>query len=651
MKRDGIIQLAATAVMVIALACAGVLAVSLNASIGRNRLVYTEIAEKGDPPEVALGIAMGAFRGIFVNYLWMRANDLKEDGKYWEAIELSKAITRLQPRFPRVWVFHAWNMAYNISVKTQTPEERWNWVQAGIRLIRDEAIPANPSDLILHKELAWLYLHKVQAYADDSNLYYKRKVAEEFTIVIGEPPRGDSLMLDRQAAMKAYTDWFRVIVDAPATIDEVLSADPTSTELLQKLAAIVGQEPYIAILRRYEIAKAVERSGRKEFFLKQMGTKSVAFQALVIDPKYARVWNLFVPHMRKRVLTDDYHYEPVRMLRVMQKYGPLDWRHPASHAVYWSSRGVELSLPRFTEANKDNFDFINVDRMTIQAIQELQRSGEIYFNFLEQSIIRNSTYMAIPNPHYTEIYGDIMDEIIARSWADTDKRAYSFYAAGYENFLKDQIRFFYRRGQRDEAERLYTRLRKLPQANMNDPSRAWDLSKPLDELVQNELVDRQTSPDVARGEIVGSLQRAFSTGLIGGNTEVFRQEREYAKRQHRFFFEEQFRINAINPELIRMAQIDPDFHVFEGQVFAALASNVGFDEAELMYLRAPDDLRVYAYDLLQDTYRKAVTDNAAQGERPFDVIFPEPNGLEAHRAAMERKRQAEQARQIQNETK
>jgi hypothetical protein len=68
-----------------------------------------------------LGIAMGAFRGIFVNWLWMRANDLKEQGKYYEAVDLAKTITRLQPRFPRVWAFHAWNLAYNISVATNTP--------------------------------------------------------------------------------------------------------------------------------------------------------------------------------------------------------------------------------------------------------------------------------------------------------------------------------------------------------------------------------------------------------------------------------------------------------------------------------------------------------------------------------------------------
>lgn len=114
---------------------------------------------------------MGAFRGIFVNWLWFRANEMKEKGQYYEAMELARAITTLQPRFPQVWVFHVWNMAYNISVATNTPEERWQWVNAGVRLLRKDGIRANPNDMLLHKELAWIFLHKIVGITDDANQY------------------------------------------------------------------------------------------------------------------------------------------------------------------------------------------------------------------------------------------------------------------------------------------------------------------------------------------------------------------------------------------------------------------------------------------------------------------------------------------------
>ena len=181
-------RLVAILLIVLSLAGSVYMVPAIAASAGRHKITITERAEDSDPPEVSLGIAMGAFRGLFVNILWMRANDMKEAGLFHEAIELANTITKLQPRFPRVWVFHAWNLAYNISVETQTPEERYQWVLAGVRLLRDEAIPANPTDIMLHKELAWILLHKIGGYTDDANRFYKREWAAEWTVVVGVPP-------------------------------------------------------------------------------------------------------------------------------------------------------------------------------------------------------------------------------------------------------------------------------------------------------------------------------------------------------------------------------------------------------------------------------------------------------------------------------
>jgi len=82
MTRDRRLQLIALVVMLGAMGVSGVLAVQLAASAGRYKLTYTDRAQDDDPPAVALGIAMGAFRGMFVNFLWIRANELKEAGRF-----------------------------------------------------------------------------------------------------------------------------------------------------------------------------------------------------------------------------------------------------------------------------------------------------------------------------------------------------------------------------------------------------------------------------------------------------------------------------------------------------------------------------------------------------------------------------------------
>ena len=77
MKGNSTVRIASAAALVGFLVSGALVSSMLNASVGRHRLAYAEVAEEGDPPEVGIGIAMGAFRGLFVNYLWMRAQQLK----------------------------------------------------------------------------------------------------------------------------------------------------------------------------------------------------------------------------------------------------------------------------------------------------------------------------------------------------------------------------------------------------------------------------------------------------------------------------------------------------------------------------------------------------------------------------------------------
>src|SRR5215210_9115998 len=70
------------------------------------------------PPVLAFTtVALGGFRGLIANALWIRANELQNDGKYFEMVQLADWITKLEPTFVQVWIVQAWNMAYNISVK------------------------------------------------------------------------------------------------------------------------------------------------------------------------------------------------------------------------------------------------------------------------------------------------------------------------------------------------------------------------------------------------------------------------------------------------------------------------------------------------------------------------------------------------------
>ncbi len=154
---------------------------------------------KNAPPMLAFTtVALGGFRGLISNFLWIRANDLQQDDKYFEAAQLANWITDLEPTFAQVWLFQAWNMAYNISVKFKDFPDRWRWVERGIELLRDDGLRYNPNSVDIHRELAWFFQHKMGQNLDDANMYYKSQWALEMKPFFGPNGTNFDLLLSPQ---------------------------------------------------------------------------------------------------------------------------------------------------------------------------------------------------------------------------------------------------------------------------------------------------------------------------------------------------------------------------------------------------------------------------------------------------------------------
>jgi hypothetical protein len=637
MTRDTKVQGLASIVLIVALLSSSALATRLSALAGKHKLTYTEQAEEGQPWEVTAGIAMGAFRGIFVNWLWIRANNLKEEGKFYESNQLAEVITRLQPRFPRVWVFHAWNMSYNISVSTQTPSERWDWVSAGVSLLRDRGLAANPNDLLIHKELAWIFLHKIGGYTDDANGYYKRRFAQEWSVVLGVPPPREQEDLNRKKAIAKCVARLRGIADAPETVSEVIAKEPAVATLRDRLMneAKVGQ-PNVLLLAQYEYCKALGKSARKSIIQKGAGPNDLAFQAIVDDPAMAKAWEALNNWLRKRILIDTYHMEPDRMVRYTEKYGPIDWRHPAAHALYWSARGSDLAKPRYRgEIDRPEMDFLNTDRVTVQSIQDLFRGGDVYFDFLASFSDPNMLFLAMPNIHFVKAYADVLDEMFnplyTGIFGDRAKRQFTMLWHGYENFIREAITYYYRLGLFDEANEWQTSLREDPRKNTTNIERLEELNLPLEAFVDNELKGEASRPAIAVAQVRGSLAAAFASGLVAGDANLFTRQFQYAQKLHRYYMEEQLRNTPAGGSTERMAHMDPDFEILSGQIFQSFITNLSMENAQTAYLNAPENLRCWAYDALRNSrFVQMADEDAKQGGQSFDRVFPKPDNFEAY---------------------
>ena len=159
---------------------------SMNVERAQLGLTHVAVLENAPPMLAFTTVALGGFRGLISNLLWMRANDLQQDDKFFEAVQLATWITELEPHFTQVWLFLGWNMAYNISVKFKDFSDRWRWVDRGIILLRDEGLHYNPDDVLIYRELSWFYQHKMGQNLDDANMYYKQQWAEAMKPYFGE---------------------------------------------------------------------------------------------------------------------------------------------------------------------------------------------------------------------------------------------------------------------------------------------------------------------------------------------------------------------------------------------------------------------------------------------------------------------------------
>lgn len=357
-----------------------------------------QLGQTAPPVLVFTTVALGGFRGLIANALWLRAVDLQEQDKYFEKVQLADWITKLQPHFVQVWTMQAWDMAYNISVKFSNPRDRWLWVQRGIELLRDEALRYNPDETLIYRELAWFFQHKMGADLDDAHRYYKSRWAEEMDQVL------------------AGTNYVALI--NPQTEDELA---------------------------------------------------------------------------RARLLREKYKMDPEIMREIDDEYGPLEWRLPEAHAVYWATIGFRKSKSK---------DLMPLRRTLYQPLYlAFQRGRLIVLNTPAGRQFQFGPNLAmIPNANraYERMAADDAE------YRDHIKNA-------HRNFLKDAIYYLYTHNRRAEAEQWKRYLEKeYPDVLFTDYRQTDKPSVRVADLTLDEYAAARVT------EVVGETSNIRVTSAIEG---------------------------------------------------------------------------------------------------------------------------------------
>ncbi len=320
----------------------------------RDKLGLTRVSPlENAPPVLAFTtVALGGFRGLISNALWIRANELQEEDKFFEMAQLADWITKLEPHFAQVWVVQAWNMAYNISVKFKDYSDRWNWVQRGIELLRDDGLRYNPNEMLLYRELAGFFQHKMGANLDDANMYYKRA-------------------------------WF----------DEMNQIFKPGTNGIAELAEPANDEA----------------------------------------------------RLRAQMLHEKYKIDTKFLQEVDARYGPLEWRLPEAHAIYWAARGLKQAKNDALRVNQD--DLLQLHRMIYQSMQIAVARGRAITNRDGRLFDLASNFLIIRKAN------DAYEQAIK----EEDKNRDSV-AVGHKNFLRDVVYYLYTDNREAEASEWFDYL-------------------------------------------------------------------------------------------------------------------------------------------------------------------------------------------------
>ena len=694
MNSDRIVQLAALIVAIGCLLGATALAPLIRQDREELQLTFELDSDQGTAPTYVLAAAaLGSFRGLAVNALWYRAEQLKNQGKLHESNTLAEWITTLQPRFGQVWSYHAWNLAYNISVQTHTPQERWMWVRRGIDLLRDRGIPNNPTVIRLYRELSWIFFHKIGQRMDDHHWYYKRELAHEWQELLEAPTEGATTerALAEFAPIAVMADrYFRLHRPSRQSvkmIEELMEEYPEAADMLepmrsrhlsldrfrrrleesieslrqrqlhslaQQMEMIREYEqkrhdrsryPRLALLRQENprAAQALDDWHEHGLELNIDGLRAYGSMAMISryvsprrlleeEPDFLSDMDLNVlrfmfdhgqseglqqllAYLRAKVLIQEYNMQPVYMLELMEMFGPLDWRHPASHAIYWAALGVEMA-GRLRDSTK--FDVLNTDRHVVFGLQSLMFAGRVSYDPMTGNID------LLPDHRFIDAYGTAMETALVRyeqgEQVEFIGDSRSSFESGHENFLHKAVLFSYLYGSEEKAREYLAEARERYRDRPHNVHYGT-YDKTFQEFVLEMLQRDMGMIQVARPFIEAMINRGLSEGLAQGRVQVFNRFQRLAEQMFNLYREQTG--GAHTPTALRQSRLDMgSFDELLVETYVNYMRSPGIDvyTRSRVYRNTPSILRERTYD----RFRAAAHQHAElMGLNP-ERAFPEP---------------------------
>lgn len=444
------------------------------------RLTVRERLE-GAPPAYALADGLlGGFRSFLISSLWMRAQDKKQAGQFYEMVDIYKIISTLEPNYPSTWANMAWDLSYNVAAEfNEDPRERLYWHIMGVNMLRNEAIRHNPRAARLYYELSWIFYNKATESVDPAFPLYRQYIATQMMrILLGPGERGELEKI--VAAAKEYPD------------PKVFLDQPEVKALKQKLA-----EKKFDLLRDSIYLTAVMPAEVKEL-LEQKENKPILEKARYLEAGRELAG---VPNMRPEV-----------MLELNRRFGEIDWRLPQALALYWGWLGQEYHLAENPGSND-----LRYERMIYFSLIQLAHKGTGLM-WDNPNTPGEVSMIAPPNTAMLDKTIEYMEELIAKHKDDPGTIGVR---AGFENFLRICVfNYYFFDDDRINAERIRQKLLKVTGDEKRFGGTLNDfLRKELPDFVEGMMPDRGMM-------LLGAYCNRVFQYLASGDLAKFREQQQ-----------------------------------------------------------------------------------------------------------------------------
>ena len=498
---------------------------NMDKCVDEQRLRFSGNIRDASPLVAFTSVALGSFRGLLADMLWLRSESLKAKKSYFEMIQLARWITDLQPNYSGGTAYLAWNLAYNISVTCSDHSDRWRWVNEGVTLIRDKALLYNPNDPMLYKELSWIFLHKLGNVLDDAHNLYKNRLAMEFVQITGS----------------GSPDW-EALAAAPANKD-AFTAIYTPEHKLWQQSAKFGYKNYDELFLAFKNnspAKLPEAIG-----------------SVITPDEYKFIDNYF----RAELLRERLKLDPKWVLHLDRKYGKMDWRVPESQAIYWATQGVERSPGKHD---------LHCARIITQALQAAFRNGKLLMlDDTKWEYVQTVPNLALADAAY---------EAFLTTEQEYDKNnPYSSFRSARINYLKDAIPLIYINGNRTKAGEFFQKLIKED---------GMQKQRTVEEFVMVEYAEDVRDADVKKATaIISGLIYSGILHMIYGDNEAALSYERLARYIHRKYTSENRDVkrNTLAPyTMMKSSVVDKCKRELPPAMVALLNARIAAEQAEAL---------------------------------------------------------------------